>query len=371
VELNLPDSLEAIGDFTFYGCSGLVELNLPDSLTSIGSYTFSGCPGLVELNLPNSLATMDDSTFSGCSGLVELNLPDSLTAIGHEAFGHCSKLVELNLPDSLTAIGSYAFSCCSGLVELHLPNSLAAIDEFTFYSCSRLVELNLPRSLTSIGSQAFSDCRKLRVLILPPALASLDATAFDGSTINLRRLVVPATVPVEVATTMAGMLGPKVKPSHENDEGAAVSNGQLVSVPDAVVASMGGVFANMSTMTEVRAAGRAISGVVEQRYWTARAHMHHVCPYRQRACAHALLLVGVRLYSRSAPCFAMAPDRSTQVGAPEPWPLLALPDELWVLVLGWLRWPELGPHQTGLERGYPRIWPPPIGAGLPFYYESS
>jgi hypothetical protein len=42
-----------------------------------------------------------------------------------------------------------------------------------------------------------------------------------------------------------------------------VANVRLVSAPDAVVASLGGFFAEMSTMAEVRAAGRAVSNRVE------------------------------------------------------------------------------------------------------------
>jgi hypothetical protein len=352
-ELSLPDSLTAIGDNAFYRCHKLVELSLPDSLTAIGEHAFYRCSGLVELRLPDSLTAIGERAFCGCSRLAVLSLPDSLTGIDDFVFYGCSGLVELSLPDSLTKIGNSAFFNCSGLVELSLPGSLLTIGARAFCGCLGLVELMLPHLLTSVGSHAFGKCQNLRVLVLPPALESLDATAFEGSIAAIQMLVVPAAVRVEVATTMAAMLGPTVELNrashdHEVEAGlAAVSNCQLVSVPNAVVVSMGGVFAEMTTMAEVRAAGRAIASVVEQQYWTVGTHVHHVCTRGQRTCALTLLLIGARLCS--ALSYVMDPGPSTQEGAHEPLPLLPpLPDELWVLVLGLLRRSELGRRTVDL-----------------------
>jgi hypothetical protein len=98
---------------------------------------------------------------------------------------------------------------------------------------------------------------------------------------------------------------------------------------------LGGIFAEMSTMTEVRAAGRAVR--VEHFFWTAKTHLHQVCTRSQRECAHTLLLVGARLSSQSAPSSVIALGQSSQVVVREAVPQLpALPDELLMLVLGWL-----------------------------------
>jgi hypothetical protein len=265
--------------------------------------------------------------------------------------------VELHLPDILTAIGVGAFRGCSGLVELHLPDALTAICNYAFFGCSGLVELHLPNTLTAIGKYAFLKCTNLRCIVLPPALATLGSMAFEESTINLRMLVVPFTVAVEIAATVGNMFGSRVGPNHsansadatcgESDESddvdfPNVSNLQLVSAPDHVVASLGGVFAEMTTMTEVCAAGRAVGGVVEHCFWSVTTHLHHVCTRSRRACAHTLLLVGARLYSQSAPSTVFASDQSSRVAVREAvLQLPALPDELWVLVLGWLRRSEL------------------------------
>jgi hypothetical protein len=312
-----------MGDYAFRDCSGLVDLHPPDTLTAIGNFVFAGCSGLVDLRLPDTLTAIGSGAFDGCSGLVDLRLSDTLTAIGNVAFGGCVGLVNLHLPDTLTEIGDGAFRRCSGLVDLRLPDSL-----------------------TAIGNRAFFKCTNLRCVVLPPALASLDSTAFKESTINLRMLVVPFTVVDEIAAIVGAMFGSRVGPNHstnsadtkcvESDDVAFpnVSNLQLVSAPDAVVANLGGVFAEMATMTEVRAAGRAVGGVVEYCFWSVTTHMYQVCSRGQRACAHTLMLVGARLFSQPAPNTVLASDKAVLQLPP-------LPDELWVLVLGWLRRSEL------------------------------
>jgi hypothetical protein len=320
-----------------------VSLRLPDTLTEIANSAFEDCNGLVSLRLPDTLTAIYPSAFLGCSGLVDLRLPDTVTVIGECAFAGCSGLVGLHLPDSVTAIGSNAFDECSGLVDVRLSDTITAIYECAFRGCSGLVDLHLPDTLTAIGSNAFEGCTNLRCIVLPPALTALDPTVFDQSTINLRMLVVPFTVAVEIATIVEAMFGSRVLP---NVYFPNVSNLQLVSAPDTVVASLGGAFAEMTTMTDVRAAGRAVGGVVEHCFWSVTTHMHQVCTRDRRACAHTLLLVGARLHSQSAPSSVLASDRASHVAVLEAVLLLpALPDDLWVLVLGWLRRSELGPRR--------------------------
>jgi hypothetical protein len=177
------------------------------------------------------------------------------------------------------------------------------------------VELHLPDALTAIGDRAFSKCTNLRCLIFPPALISLDTTAFDDSTINLRMLVVPSTDSVKTTSLVLNLNG--VYRYH-----SIFANVQLVSAPDVVVASLGGVFAAMSTMTKVGEAQRAVR-LVDHCFWTRRTQMHQVFTLDQ-LWGHTLLLVGAR------------------VGSSLHLQLPALPNELWLLVLEFLRRSDLG-----------------------------
>ncbi len=176
--VTIGDGITSIGNFVFYGCSGLTKLTLPNSVTSIGNNAFYECSGLTELTLPNSLESIEYSAFSGCSGLTELTLPNGVRSIGSLVFGGCSGLTKLTLPNSLESIGEYAFSGCSGLTELTLPNSLTSIGRYAFAYCSGLTELTLPNSVTSIGESAFSGCSGLTELTLPNSVTSIGDGAF-------------------------------------------------------------------------------------------------------------------------------------------------------------------------------------------------
>ena len=52
----LPEGLEAIGWFAFYGCTTLIDITIPDSVTSIGYAVFDGCPNLTIVCNENSYA---------------------------------------------------------------------------------------------------------------------------------------------------------------------------------------------------------------------------------------------------------------------------------------------------------------------------
>jgi hypothetical protein len=104
---------------------------------------------------------------------------------------------------------------------------------------------------------------------------------------------------------------------------------------------LGGVFAAMTTMAEVRTAHRDIPTVLDHYHWTVRTHAHRICTAGQRACAHMVLLVGTWLDVRSRRQFKVEVD-SSQVVLRVITQLPPLPDELWMLVLGWLRRSDLG-----------------------------
>ena len=101
------------------------------------------------------------------------------------------------------------------------------------------------------------------------------------------------------------------------------------------------------TLTEI---GELAESQLLQLQTAQTAHGHHrwappLGTPAQRRCANTLLLVEARLYSlwstsSSSGLDALALGASSSPSPDEPLP--ALPDELWVLVLGWLRRSELG-----------------------------
>ena len=91
----IPNSVTSIGNYAFYGCSGLTSVTIPNSVTSIGSFAFDGCKGLTSITIPNSLTSIGESAFRGCSGQTSVTIPNSVTSIGDGAFQHWRNLTTI------------------------------------------------------------------------------------------------------------------------------------------------------------------------------------------------------------------------------------------------------------------------------------
>ena len=155
---NYYTSNDKLGDWAFYGCSGLTSLTIPSGVTSIG-----------------------DKAFRGCSRLTSLTIPSSVTSIGDWAFGYCSELTSLPIPSSVTSIGNYAFYGCSGLTSLTLPSGVTSIGNYAFYGCRGLTSMTIPSGVTVIGEGAFRGCSGLTsIYVYPENLPELESGIFSG-----------------------------------------------------------------------------------------------------------------------------------------------------------------------------------------------
>ena len=152
-------SNDKLGDYVFYGCSGLTSLTLPSGVTSISDYAFSGCSGLTSLTIPSDVTSIGRGAFQDCSGLTSLTIPSGVTSIGNYAFYGCSGLTSLTIPSSVTSIGVGVFYGCSGLTSLTIPSGVTAIGKEAFYGCSGLTSIYVyPENLPELGTYIFNGC---------------------------------------------------------------------------------------------------------------------------------------------------------------------------------------------------------------------
>ena len=195
VNLSNCISLTSIGYGAFLDCSGLTTVDLSNctSLTSIGYGAFLGCSGLTSITLPSGLTSIEGSAFQDCSGLTSITLPEGLTSIGDFAFQECSGLTGITLPSSLKSIGNSAFKYCSGLTSITLPEGLTSIGDFAFQECSGLTGITLPSSLKSIGNSAFYYCSGLTSITLPEGITSIGNSAFYGCS-SLTSITLPSSL---------------------------------------------------------------------------------------------------------------------------------------------------------------------------------
>lgn len=120
--VNLPDTLEKIGQEAFYNC-GLTSLTLPSALTEIGSGAFQGCAGIPEVEIPAGMIEVPSRCFGDCTGLKNVVLPDGIIGLAQYAFDGCTDLESINIPESLTGIFDTCFQGCGKLTLYCAPGS--------------------------------------------------------------------------------------------------------------------------------------------------------------------------------------------------------------------------------------------------------
>lgn len=100
--VEMPDTVEEIGDFAFADCESLQNLSLSGNkcLKRIGISAFENCRSLKRMDFPASLETLDAAAFAGCESLehVEFEQGTQLENVGDHCFQRCTKLGDVILP---------------------------------------------------------------------------------------------------------------------------------------------------------------------------------------------------------------------------------------------------------------------------------
>jgi hypothetical protein len=237
----IPDTVTAIGDGAFSGCSSLTAISvnpanpnyasdngvllnktrttliqcpmgysgpytIPDTVTAIGDGAFSGCSSLTAISVnpanPNYasdngvLLNKTRTTLIQCPGGYSgpYTIPDSVTSIGdgtfysgnfisfaEGAFYGCTSLTSVTIPNSVTVIGTYAFHGCTSLTSVTIPDSVSSIGSYAFEGCTSLTSVTIPGRVTSIGGEAFARCLVLTSAIFTGPAPASGANVFQST----------------------------------------------------------------------------------------------------------------------------------------------------------------------------------------------
>ena len=213
--VTIPNSVTNIGEYAFYGCSGLTSVTIPDSVTRIGSSAFSGCSGLRSVTIPDSVTSIGSAAFRRCGGLTSVTISDRVTSIKNQTFEDCSDLTSIEIPASVTSIGYNAFKgcvalksamvtqcvCTNGLstvfpssyqilTHVVIADDVTSIGDEAFGGCTGLVSVLIGDSVTSVGASAFAGCGGLTSMALPDSVASIGDGAFSGCS-GLEKISLP------------------------------------------------------------------------------------------------------------------------------------------------------------------------------------
>ncbi|MDE6087453.1 MAG: leucine-rich repeat protein [Oscillospiraceae bacterium] len=168
-KINLPDSLQIIGDGAF-SYSELTSIEIPENVMFIGEDAFRGTK-------PETLTVAENNANYTSMGnilynknltkfifvpqsVTEVTVPDTITEIPDDAFYYCDNLTNVTLPETLISIGKDAFCRCENLTNITLPENLISIGEHAFEN-SGITEITIPASVKTIKNGAFGYCKNL------------------------------------------------------------------------------------------------------------------------------------------------------------------------------------------------------------------
>ena len=238
-ELYIPDSVTSIGDYAFYGYSGLTSVKICNSATSIGIEVFEGCnnirsvsvcqdicsqrlsdifplsyESITNVKILDGVSTVGDWAFAGCKSFSDITIPDSVTSIGECAFAACECLTSVVIGDGVKSIGAEVFSFCEKLKSIRVssnnsyyksdyyhsmllskdgetliegvngtvfvPKTVTTIGDSAFMGRRNLTHIFFDKKVKKIGNRAFYNCENLKshIFSLPPSVKTIGDLAF-------------------------------------------------------------------------------------------------------------------------------------------------------------------------------------------------
>lgn len=220
----LPNSVDSIANYAFYGCnqltsvimntglshigvnaftgSSITVIDIPSTVISLGEAAFTNCTKAGIINIPASLKTISKNAFNGCKNAKTISISDAVSRIEEGAFGGCSGWEgSLHLPTSISFIGKNAFNGCSGLTGvLEIPSTITSISYGAFANCTRFADVKIPPSTTTIEGYAFYNCTGFKKITIPATVSIIGSVAFGGCT-NLTSLYADAAQPVDLTAS--------------------------------------------------------------------------------------------------------------------------------------------------------------------------
>ncbi|MBQ5693603.1 MAG: leucine-rich repeat protein [Alistipes sp.] len=182
--VNIPTSLEEIGDCAFQKIDKIENFHLPHTLKKIGASAFDRAGLNCELHIPESVEEIGDNAFYGCGLIGGLRIPNSITHISDYAFAANPFGGNLILPQSLLTIGTSAFHNAEFTGELIIPDGVVSIGASAFCLDKFSGELRLPKTVNYIGRDAFNGVGFTGTLEIPIDVQYVDASAFTYTNIS-------------------------------------------------------------------------------------------------------------------------------------------------------------------------------------------
>ena len=155
----------SIDECAFLGCEELLSVNIPNSVEYIGDSAFKNCINLMSVHFTNSVRTIGAMAFCNTKYLNAIHfkgtiydyctiLMKSSISTAYDLFINGEKLLNLRIPDELESVNPYIFAG-SNIVSLYIPYSINNIYDAAFANCKRLKEVKISSGVKYISYNAF------------------------------------------------------------------------------------------------------------------------------------------------------------------------------------------------------------------------
>ena len=238
--VDLPDTVETIGNAAFYNNANLTSATLPENenFTAIPDTLFCSCKMLEAVVVPSSVTSIGADAFYDCSSAV-ITLPENISTIGNYAFGNVKKIIcnpasttatvmpvgqyfsapgapdlllyfdgidiclesysgaggAVTIPAGVKEIGTCAFMGCDKITSVTIPDGVTKIRVNAFNGCTGLTSVTIPESVTQIYQNAFYNCSSLESVSIPSGVTRIEDNTFYGCA-SLESVSIPSGVTV-------------------------------------------------------------------------------------------------------------------------------------------------------------------------------
>lgn len=186
--VNLPNTIETIGYYSFHNMDSLKSLYIPASVENISDYAFGESAGflqyIVDEDNPcycsmNGILMSKDCSWlisypSGLTG--EYTIPADVPKVNNGAFSGCS-LTKLTFPETVTYVGGWVATSCPNLETLVWNAPKADLSYCGFRYNNKLADIQLCEGITNIPYECFEGSA-ITEIDIPLSVSSIDGLAF-------------------------------------------------------------------------------------------------------------------------------------------------------------------------------------------------
>lgn len=161
------------------------QIVISSGITEIPLYAFLLCDQVESVEIPNTVETIGDSAFEACRSLKSVEIPSSVKSIGTGAFSFCSSLESITVDTENTVYespqGSNALiekstkTLVAGCKNTVIPEDTKKLKAFSFAGCTGLTSIVIPKKISSVGFNVFDSCTNLNSITVDEANSNYES----------------------------------------------------------------------------------------------------------------------------------------------------------------------------------------------------